>query len=356
MERLSEVWKEQSGWKAFVNKATRRHVLQEKLASKIKEAGLKKGTTRIDLTGDQECHCGKVFATKAQLGAHKHKVHGEHSETFWMAQGTSCYVCLKEFWKHSRLQQHLDYVPRNGRPNRCRTFCSLYPDDATFELENEDKAPPVEGLGRNEAIRMQGPLMLGARAEDDEWAWIWRTTCEKHLADKWLLPEPDVLRDSELQNQFELYYSKDTSGDLGSFLEFLNGCDVKSDKLVVNLLFWGWCKKWKTEEEKQSWIDIIHCCPEGPACLEWFEACLSTATCDAVTNAAPHRKPNDAPANDSERLERDSTIVRSIVDCLDTCEFPVFFSGRFWTKGQVEALGHFQIPTGQYCELLQGYG
>ena len=352
VEQLSRTWKEQTGWKAFVNRAVRRHVLQEKIASRIRESGQKKENSNIDLTGDQECHCGKVFATRAQLGAHRHKVHGEHSNTYWMAQGTSCHVCMREFWKHSRLQQHLDYAPRSGRPNRCRAFCMLYPDDAVYDLERDDKTPPVEGLGRNEAIRMQGPLQLGARPADDDWAWALRNACEKRLADEWHLPEPDVLRDSELQRQFDTIYSRDTSGDLGKFLEFLNGCDLKTDKLVVNLLFWGWCKKWKMMNEKQSWIDIIHCCPEGPACFEWFEACLHTAKCDAVANATPHRLPNEAPANEMERLERDSTIVRSIAECLDFCTFPVFLGGRFWSKKQVDALGHFQTPTGHYFELM----
>ena len=244
--KLRLAWKTRAGWKAFVNRAIKRRTVQESVACKIMQAGAEREVPRVDLTGEYDCHCGRVFATKAQLGAHKHTVHGEHSETFWIAQGTTCYVCLRQFWKHSRLMQHLNYAPRNKKANRCRSFCRLFPDDATVNLEDDDQAPPVTGLGRNEAIRLQGPMMLGAQATDDNWAWARRNACEKNMAENWNLPEPDVLRDSELQSRFEQIYSQCTSTDLGLLVEFLSGCDVSSGTLVVNLLFWGWNKIWKT--------------------------------------------------------------------------------------------------------------
>ena len=352
IDQLTSKWKMQAGWKAYVNTAVRRHIIQEKVASKIREAGSNETIPKIDLTGGHECHCGKLFTTLAQLGAHKHTVHGEHAETFWMAQGTSCYVCLREFWKHSRLKQHLEYAPRSGKPNRCRTFCCLYPDNAPFDLEAEDKTPPISGLSRHEAIRIQGPLQLGAQECDVQWARTWRTTCEADLAVKWQIPEPEVLRDSELQHQLDRMYSEDASGELGGFLESLNGCDVNSSKLVVNLLFWGWNKCWKNNAEKQSWTDIIHSCPEGHALFEWFEAYLCTAKCEAVSNAAPHREPNVTPANNSERLTRDVKINRDLSDCLVACVFPFLFAGRFWNKKQIDALGHYTFPTRDYHNFL----
>ena len=352
LEKLKLAWKTRAGWKAFVHKAIKRHIMQESVACQIMQAGAERGVPKVDLTGEHECHCGRAFSTKAQLGAHKHTVHGEHSETFWIAQGTTCYVCLRQFWKHSRLMQHLNYAPRNQKPNRCRSFCRLFPDDAMVDLENNDTTPPVAGLGRNEAIRLQGPLMLGAQEMDDHWAWTRRNACEKSMAEVWSLHEPDVLRDSELQSRFELIYSQCKGSDLGLLVEFLSGCDVDSSVIAVNLLFWGWKKTWKNLEEKQSWTELIQCCPEGPACIEWFEACLDTARCDAISSMAPHKGPNKNPANQAERLVRDTKLSRSIVDCLSVCTFPVFVGNRFWNKRQLEFLGHHKCPTGQYKELL----
>ena len=247
-------------------------ILRSTTHNRIIEVGAIQEAQKIDLTASYECHCGSMFLTMAQLGAHKRKAHGEHSDTFWIAQGTQCYVCMR---KHSRLQQHLDYAPRSGRPNRCRTFCMLFPDSAALDLKAKDvKAPPVPGLGRNEAIRVQGPLALGARREHSSWAWEWRKQCEEYLTETLNLPEPEVLRDSELQTAFERAYAEGCGTDLGNLLEYLSECNHGSDRLGVNLLFWGWNKRWNAPEEKQSWVEIIQSCSEGPACLGLKPACV----------------------------------------------------------------------------------
>ena len=55
--------------------------------------------------------CGEVFRTKAAMAAHARKVHGITAPATQVALGTSCAVCMKEFWTHERLKMHLRKAP-----------------------------------------------------------------------------------------------------------------------------------------------------------------------------------------------------------------------------------------------------
>ena len=212
--------------------------------------------------------------------------------------------------------------------------------------------PPITGLERNEAIRVQGPLILGAHRDDSGWAWTQRNACEKDLADHFGIPEPEVLRDSELICKFNRIYDAECSDELGPLLDFLCAFPIDSGKMAVNLLFWGNSKVWDSPLKKQEWVDAVLSCPEGPALREWFNACLCTARCDIIEPCEPHKEPNRAPANQPERDARDSQLPRMIVDLLSCVCCPVFVFGRFWTKSQLETLGNVSTLTGFYRELL----
>ena len=55
--------------------------------------------------------CGEVFQTKAAMAAHARKIHGITAPATQVALGTSCAVCMKEFWTHERLKMHLRKAP-----------------------------------------------------------------------------------------------------------------------------------------------------------------------------------------------------------------------------------------------------
>ena len=51
--------------------------------------------------------CGKVFDSNLALGAHRNMQHGVKQDAFVYAQGTECWVCLKDFWTTDRYKDHL---------------------------------------------------------------------------------------------------------------------------------------------------------------------------------------------------------------------------------------------------------
>ena len=55
--------------------------------------------------------CGAVFKTKAAMAAHCSKVHHATAPATQHAIGTSCAVCMKEFWTQDRLKLHLRKTP-----------------------------------------------------------------------------------------------------------------------------------------------------------------------------------------------------------------------------------------------------
>ena len=51
--------------------------------------------------------CGLTFLTKAAMAAHSSKVHQALAPASRLASGTSCAVCMKEFWTRDRVRLHL---------------------------------------------------------------------------------------------------------------------------------------------------------------------------------------------------------------------------------------------------------
>ena len=57
--------------------------------------------------GQWSCtECGKSCSTKAALAVHRSIVHGDRASSF-MAAGTTCAVCLTQWWTTARLRQHV---------------------------------------------------------------------------------------------------------------------------------------------------------------------------------------------------------------------------------------------------------
>ena len=65
-----------------------------------------------DLVSSFRCSmCNATFDSQQKLSVHKARKHGRKSAHVEVATGTSCPVCMKEYWTLPRLQQHLKKSP-----------------------------------------------------------------------------------------------------------------------------------------------------------------------------------------------------------------------------------------------------
>ena len=126
-----EVWtslQHCKSWKSLVNRACRKHVLQERIARDVRHyhglitEELNNGGhvvwqgEEIFVPAAQEfaCQtCDKIFTTAQALGAHAFQIHGAISDERQFVQSTVCPGCLRDHHTTWRLQQHLRYR-RNG--------------------------------------------------------------------------------------------------------------------------------------------------------------------------------------------------------------------------------------------------
>lgn len=174
LTELFDYWQSgSSGWKACVKRAWKRFHRQESMMEEIqqmhktffktlKSAGATFepdpfGTTPV-IDSSHTCSCGRTFTSAQGLACHRRQQHGEYAQERLMIAGETCPECLKFFWTKQRLFQHLSYVSRVTKTNKC--FQALKRRGFTTEpaVGNYHKFPSeVRGLARVETIQAQGP-------------------------------------------------------------------------------------------------------------------------------------------------------------------------------------------------------
>lgn len=107
---------------------------------------------------EYRCFCGRCFTTAQGFAAHRRKQHQIGAMEKHLIDSPTCPSCLKFFWSRQRLYQHLSYIPRRTKVNRC--FQDLQKRGFRV-LEDIVPTHPVQprGLHRTEALQALGPRM-----------------------------------------------------------------------------------------------------------------------------------------------------------------------------------------------------
>ena len=157
------------GWKRIVKQAGQKHViLLPRLCGRACVRGGEEDTL-LDLLHQAQlrCECGMVFRNHRALRLHRIQKHEWRNAEHGRIHGATCPVCLRHYWTANRLQLHLRYVSRQGRPNRCGAWVRLY---GWFEGQRTDLPADnfvaLPGATRRDAIALVGPRVLGADERD----------------------------------------------------------------------------------------------------------------------------------------------------------------------------------------------
>ena len=263
LEQLRANWTRKAGWKRFVKKAVRIHIMQEKIAYQIHSGHKAAGNVVVDLTSEHECQCGRTFRNSSSLAVHQWKEHGKHPMEYWAARTTVCQTCMREFWKRSRLQQHLSYIPRNGRANVCYTYQTKF--CRTIDLEQDEEPSnnlPLKGINRREAIRLPRPLPLGIAKSDLAWAQKEKALKEEILEKEFQIDEIDSFFSSELENTLEKICSDQCQEDLGSLISYLESEGTEHRVVAVTMLLWGLKRSWSRTDIKEDWHHVLTSLPQ----------------------------------------------------------------------------------------------
>ena len=334
LSQLTCAWATRSGWKPFVKTAVRRHILQEKLAFAIRTGDNLGITVEVEGGDDpHECFCGKSFGTATALAVHKRTIHHLHAPEFWMARGSRCHTCMKEFWTRSGLQQHLAYTSRKGTANRCFTLQTFKPDP--IDLDSEEPSVPckVKGLRRHEAIRLEGPLPFGMDDADGKWAIQEREKLECILREDHGILEVENCWVQDLDETLEKDYR--THRNFDSILQILDHHQLETRHEATTLLFWGMQRSWESSREKKEWLELLHTYEESETLLEWFYVGTLQAFFKSLTQASPHHLNEGKAANGQERARRDANVLRNLTSCSQETVYPIQVSGKFVTKAMV---------------------
>ena len=320
LEEARSLWHTKSGWKNFIRKAVERHTLQEACANALPHSS----TTSTPISTSQSthsCYCEATFTSYRGLRVHQVHAHGDHCPEFELCPGTRCIVCLREFWSVQRLKQHLQYAPRDRKPNLCFTLLTLQRTAkplSAFEFEDDSSHNlPFAGLRRRESLRCSGPLRFGAQWTDFQWATLTKEKLEYDLSTR--------LGISDLSSAFY----EDFQGPLDEVL--VSHPDHWEDALrqtalqisdhygeaILNFTYWGACFSWTCAHDYDRWLTLLHTMPLGPEVFEWFDLGLKQAFATRIALAAPHRPVQTAPANDRERLQAAAQIPRSLKATFD---------------------------------------
>ena len=112
------------------------------------------------LAGRRTCEvCGVSFCTKQQLAVHRARAHKLLAAHTAVVVGTTCQVCLKEYWTSSRLQAHFKKMP----------FCQHVYFHADLDVET-DRGPHRSDPSRawRPVMAVQGPRPFWATLQPEE--------------------------------------------------------------------------------------------------------------------------------------------------------------------------------------------
>ena len=163
-------------WRKLVARAVRQHLKQEEIMigvrrwhrnifRAVEQAGIcwqPHPFEAVDPMVDTSfpCqHCDRVFSTPQGRGVHLWKAHGRHAPEWEFVSGSTCPACQLHCWTTARLYQHLAYIPRKGKVNKCFALLQSVGHRKT-EHERHYMDPTHKGHTRVESQRVAGPFNL----------------------------------------------------------------------------------------------------------------------------------------------------------------------------------------------------
>ena len=319
IEEMKRRWKKDRGWKREVKKAMRRHVAQEGVSLRI-ENGLKaEGIKATEGEEGQEevwkCECGTQHKTKAGLAAHRRLIHNIHGQEYEFGAQTRCLVCMRELWSIARFRQHVGYMPRRGRTNRC--FCiykALQLKDEEEKDEIERKMETMRGINRRESIVVAGPKICGYDKDDKKWLEEATKEAEEKVREKLNCTLDELYEDGDWE-RCEARFQED---GFNGVIEYLDGAGKGEGWQAFQLTFWGKLRGWNDMEEKNEWKELVRCHEGGEELLTWAQRKGDLTLLDFADRIQPHKDPN-LTVSSKERHRKDEEVPRHLKGLAGLC-------------------------------------
>ena len=335
IEEMKKRWKKYRGWKREVKKALRRHVAQEgvslRIENRLKTEGVKTGEGDEELDEVWKCECGTQHKSKAGLAAHRRLVHNIHGEEYEFGGQTRCLVCMKELWSIARFRQHVGYMPRRGRTNRC--FCIYKAMQLKDEADKEEIAKKMEtlkGINRRESIVVAGPKICGYDKNDKKWLEEATAEAEEKVKGKLNCTLDELYEDGD----WERCEAKFQEDGLNGVIEYLDGERKGEGWQVFQLAFWGKLRDWERADDMNEWKELVRCHEGGDELLTWAQRKGVLTLLDLADRIQPHKNPNLAVSS-KERHKKDEEVPRHLRGLAELC------TGRAWAeRARSVALSH----------------
>ena len=335
-QQASEAWRVRKGWSNHIKKATLKHNRQEKIAREIMKWNHNAQQDQRP-EAEFECECGQTFKTKGGLATHKARIHNYRTPEYWLMNSTRCWVCNTEFWTRARAQQHLAYISRTAKPNRCYTIL----DKLNPTIDLEDKMEPAEklcweGIRRRESVKLPGPLIFGATKADADWANAELESTRSRLESNTDFREANHLH-GKVMEELEASFTQDRENWPVNQLEGLRRNGLENAQGTWHLLEWGNTKTFN-EEDKQEWAQLINDLEDGPDLQEFATLKNQANLCRQLADEDPHRQVYRGPANNKERHDRDVEVPRTLESLRERTDWPLRTAEGHLRKVDLEKL------------------
>eukprot|EP00435_Cladocopium_sp_Y103_P043307 s1767_g12.t1 len=106
------------------------------------------------------------WRSRVRVHTHRRKAHGVYSPEHHLLDSATCPACLTFLWSTQRLQQHLAYMPRDGRPNPCFAYLQRIGFSVSYSALALPKS--MQGQSRFDALPVAGPDWAGVSGYERE--------------------------------------------------------------------------------------------------------------------------------------------------------------------------------------------
>ena len=302
------------GWKNHVKTAVKKQILQDAIALAVFEkVQNQKGRSTASLRaalGKWSCECGREFETHQALAVHMLKTHQIPARESCLS-GTRCLACMQELWTRNRLRLHLSYVSRTTKKNLCFSFLEQHGFlDVPNEGETEKVDLPLPGINRRDAVRVAGPLPIGACLDDIAYAETRVGELKQALSRQFGTENFQSFFDQNLYDEIRSSWfdacaeNQEINEDLP-----LKALDWRVN--VVTFLIWGTSRKWSSFLEKFSWQLYLEEQPCGKEIFEWYWLNEQLVIMYRIDEADAHREPSNVQTSLERRKE---TTQRNILN------------------------------------------
>ena len=369
--QLLQFWQQPGpAWQRIVHKAFKKHLKQETLMLEVqgwqircyqtwKEAGVKFAQDPFQsnlVERTHSCHCGQTFGSFRGLRVHQRHKHGYEAPEKALATSATCPICLRFFWTRKRMQQHLSYAPRTGKPNECYEMLRRLPADEQAQADETEIPPDLKHFHRKQALLVEGPYGVGQtqQQKDYEKTFAELETLEKQAIEEGLLLDPTPEQkafwfatfETEvclwLGRHYDLVLQDDNIQD--QWIQVISEHEEDEQSLAVTCLyFWGqeemsdYMSQWN-DPEVYHYIEDAHTQLmaelEIPQIRQRRTALFHKAVFlqrEAPMPEHAHRPIYQGPANPSERRARQLPVLQHFENqsewrrqftTLTACAFP----------------------------------